>query len=247
MSLAERISDGKYAAGTEIERTSKQFARAMVPSDRPLSILDVGCGTGVNADQLAAKGHHVTGVDISKVAIEKFTSEGRPGIQCDIAQGAPFPDDTFDLVFASDVIEHLADTESFLAELFRVLRPEGMLLLTTINSAFWPFRLLGLFGRTVTEVQHPGHIRFFSKRGLAQCAEAAGFESVSMAGRNMYVILSGPAAQFLDPLLRRMGFIREIRFRTQKPFWHISHFAKRASALWSEALILTARKPAARP
>lgn len=240
--FAERISDVKYAQGTEIERTSKKYARSLVPSDEPLEILDVGCGTGLNAKEIASNGHIVTGVDVSSVAIEKFRQAGFDGKQCDISYGIPFHDHSFDLVFASDVIEHLVDTEAFLKETYRVLRPSGRLILSTINSSFWVFRLFCLLGRTVSEVQHPGHIRFFSKAGLSEQVAEAGFESIVVSGRHMYFIVSGKAGELLEGILHTLGFQREIRFRTQSPFWHLSRFSKKASPLWAEALILTARK-----
>ena len=64
-SLSKKISDAKYTFGTEIERTYKQYTRSLVPPDIPLAILDVGCGTGINARKLAMHGHKIYGVDIS--------------------------------------------------------------------------------------------------------------------------------------------------------------------------------------
>lgn len=239
----QRISDAKYTAGTEFERTSKVFTRQQVPAGPPaLSVLDIGCGTGVNARDLAAKGHTVTGIDISPVAIEKFRAAGFDGQVCDIAHGTPFPDAAFDMVFASEVIEHLSDTPAFLAEITRLLRPGGSLVLSTPNSAFWAYRLLGVLGRTLTEVQHPGHVRFFSKRGLTRHLEAAGFKDVRVAGRNMWLILGHRVARPLSPLLNALGFTEEMRFKTGTTFWQLSGFTPRASGLWSDTLIITARR-----
>lgn len=240
--LSIRISDEKYASGTEIERTYKEFARSFVPSDRVLKILDIGCGTGVNASKLGEKGHQIIGIDISPVAIEKFRLQGFEGKVCDLTKGIPYGDDCFDLVFASDIIEHLEDTDVFLTEILRVLKPHGNLILSTINSAFWVFRIFALLGYTVSEVQHPGHIRFFSKRGLTIYATQAGFRSVRVAGRNMYFIISGNRWSALKTALKKLGFKSEIRFRTKIPFWHLSRLSIKASSFWSDALILTARK-----
>jgi len=241
--FAEKISDAKYSLGPEIERTSKKFTRAMVPDDRPLRILDVGCGTGLNAQELAQKGHRVIGVDISAVAIAEFRKKGFDGCRCDIAGGVPFHEDSFDAVYASEVIEHLVDVEAFMKELYRVLRPRGQLVLSTVNSAFWVFRLAGLLGFTVSEIQHTGHLRFFSKSGLAQAVKQAGFEDIRVAGRHMYLIISGQMAESWSGCLEKAGFLRELRFRTQRPFWHVSRFSKKASPIWTDTLILTARKP----
>ena len=71
-----RISEAKYSAQREIERTSKAFMRRLVPEGRPLEILDVGCGTGVNAEALRAQGHQVFGVDLSPTALASFRKFG---------------------------------------------------------------------------------------------------------------------------------------------------------------------------
>lgn len=178
--LEERISDAHYRAGTEYERSSKKPMRSMVPSDRALLVLDFGCGTGLNAALLAKSGHEVVGVDISPVAIEKFCAQGLKGSVVNVEAGPlPLPPASFDLVYASEIIEHCVDTAGFLGNLRAVLKPAGTLLLSAPNSAFWAYRLLGVLGRVASEYQHPGHVRFFSKRSLAARIEQAGFEVVA--------------------------------------------------------------------
>jgi SAM-dependent methyltransferase len=242
--LEERISDAHYAANSEFERTSKVFTRRLVPSQPPLRILDIGCGTGLNARHLAAMGHAVVGTDLSSVAIEKFKQNGFDGFVCDMERvGAlPQPDASFDLAFASEVIEHIADTATFLAELHRLVRPGGLLVLSTPNSAFWPYRLLGLAGRTPTEYQHPGHVRFFSRRSLARAIESAGFAVETMSARHIYLVLGSGLGDPLAPILKRLGFALEPRFATGGYFWQLSSFAKRASGFWADTLIVRARK-----
>ncbi len=242
--LAEKISDAKYVDGAECERTSKIFALHAVPSAPPsLVILDVGCGTGLNAATIRDKGHQVRGVDVSAVAIEKFQQKGFEGKQCDIVEEIPYPDGAFDLVFASEVIEHVVDTERFLSELHRVLRPGGKLILSTPNSAFWVYRVYGLMGKTLTEVQHPGHVRFFSKPGLIGLLRDAGFTSVRVAARHMYLAMPDPLGQFLAPLFEPFGLRREYRFKTGIYVWHFSRFAQQASGFWADTFVATAERP----
>jgi SAM-dependent methyltransferase len=241
--LEERISDAHYRAESEYERSSKRFMRAMVPSAPPLRILDVGCGTGLNAAHLARQGHDVVGIDLSPVAIEKFRAQGYNGFVCDIEAGPlPLHAGSFDLVYASEVIEHCVDTASFLHSAHLVLRPGGTLLLSTPNSAFWAYRLLGLLGRTPSEYQHPGHVRFFSKRSLTASIEAAGFDVISISARHMYLILGRRIGDPLAALLHVAGVRKEPRFVTADHFWQLSAFARRASGFWADTLIVAARK-----
>ena len=238
-----RISDAHYRSGAEYERSSKRFMRALVPADRPLRILDVGCGTGLNAAQLARCGHDVFGIDVSAVAIEKLRAQGLEGSVVDIeADPLPLPENTFDLVYASEVIEHCADTAGFLRNLSRVLKRDGTLLLSTPNSAFWVYRLLGLLGYAASEYQHPGHVRFFSKRSLAAAMEDRGFAVTAIGARHMYLVVGRRIGDPLAPLLDTLGFQKEPRFATGSHFWQLSAFARKASGFWADTLIVAARK-----
>lgn len=241
--LEQRISDAHYRSGAEFERTSKRFMRSLVPSERPLRILDVGCGTGLNAAQLTQRGHDVFGIDVSPVAIEKLRAQGLNGSVVDIeAEPLAFPENTFDLVYASEVIEHCVDTRKFLRNLRTVLKRDGTLLLSTPNSAFWAYRLLSLLGYTPSEFQHPGHVRFFSKRNLAAAIEDCGFAVTAIAARHMYFVLGRRIGDPLARLLETVGFQKEPRFATGDHFWQLSAFARKASGFWADTLIVTARK-----
>jgi 2-polyprenyl-3-methyl-5-hydroxy-6-metoxy-1,4-benzoquinol methylase len=241
--LETAISDSLYTSGTEYDRTHKQHMRSMVPVSPNLRILDIGCGTGVNAAFLSKNGHHVVGVDLSPVAIEQYRARGFEGYVCDIeSEPLPFDAGSFDLVYASEVIEHCADTGAFLQELNRMLRPGGQLLLSTTNSAFWPFRILGILGHTATDLQHPGHIRFFSRKGLLGAIEGAGFEIADCAARHMYGVLPKGIGDPIAPLLRAIGFRQETRFSKGDYFWQLGRIAPAASSFWADTFIVRAIK-----
>jgi 2-polyprenyl-3-methyl-5-hydroxy-6-metoxy-1,4-benzoquinol methylase len=241
--LEQRISDTHYRVNAEYERTSKKFMRAMVRSDAPLRILDIGCGTGLNATRLAELGHEVYGIDLSPVAIAQYQAKGLKGSVMHVgAEPLALPPDSFDLIYASEVIEHCVDTMGFLCNLETVLKPGGTLLLSTPNSAFWAYRLMGLLGLAVGEYQHPGHVRFFSKRSLAAAIGNAGFEVTEVSARHMYLILGRRLGDPLASLLHIVGFQKEPRFVTGDHFWQLSAFAHRASGFWADTLIVKARK-----
>jgi SAM-dependent methyltransferase len=98
------------------------------PPARPARILDFGCGTGAWLADLERFGK-VSAVDADASAVAFCRERGRTEVQL-VPPGAalPFADGTFDLVTALDVIEHIDDDAAALAELRRVLRPEGLLL-----------------------------------------------------------------------------------------------------------------------
>jgi SAM-dependent methyltransferase len=94
-------------------------------------ILDVGTSTGTNLRMLRDLGfQRVTGVDSSRAAIAFCAEKGLGQVHLGDVCNLPFPDARFDLVLATDIIEHVADDVAALRELRRVLRPGRPLLLT---------------------------------------------------------------------------------------------------------------------
>ncbi len=109
----KNISAEKYLVGTEIERSSKKYLLEMAKQCSKGKALDIGCGTGINADYLGRYGFDITGIDLSETAIIKFREKGYIGIVHDISNGLPFDNNSFELVFASEVIEHMDDIIDF--------------------------------------------------------------------------------------------------------------------------------------
>ncbi len=95
-----------------------------------LDILDVGCGTGYNLTLLSRYGR-AQGVDMSREALEFCRRRGVEQVTLHEADVLPFPDASFDLVTAFDVLEHIEDDRGALLEFGRVLRPGGYLLIYT--------------------------------------------------------------------------------------------------------------------
>jgi SAM-dependent methyltransferase len=132
----------------------KLIALDLVPEAVGQSALDVGCREGIQSEWLERRGYKVTSIDIER----RYS-------RCqvvDVNRGLPFPDASFDLIWCSEVIEHLDSPETFVRECNRTLRPGGKLVLTTPNSAFWLYPVARLFGMTPKDLQHPGHLHFFS-------------------------------------------------------------------------------------
>jgi 2-polyprenyl-6-hydroxyphenyl methylase / 3-demethylubiquinone-9 3-methyltransferase len=112
-----------------------------------LRVLDVGCGGGLAAACLMQRGARVVGLDLSRaslhVAARQTRRPGRPEavFVCGQAETLPFTDASFDVVWCTDVLEHLADLPAAIAQIARVLTPGGLFLYDTINRS-WLSRLL---------------------------------------------------------------------------------------------------------
>jgi malonyl-CoA O-methyltransferase len=105
-----------------------------------LDVVDVGCGTGRHTLRLAARGADVVGVDFSDGMLERARrKEGAEGVRWvvhDVTQPPlPLQDASFDRVLCALVVDHIADLAGFLAELRRLARPHGRVLVTVMHPA----------------------------------------------------------------------------------------------------------------
>jgi 2-polyprenyl-6-hydroxyphenyl methylase/3-demethylubiquinone-9 3-methyltransferase len=103
---------------------------------RPCTVLDIGCGGGLVANDLARAGHAVVGLDASTDALavaSRHDATGSVGWHHGDARALPFPDARFDAVFAMDFLEHVEDPEDIVAEVARVLAPGGTFFFHTFN------------------------------------------------------------------------------------------------------------------
>ena len=109
---------------------------------RGRSVLDVGCGAGVDLARFAKGGAEVTGVDVSPSAIDlartNFAQQGLRG-RFEVADGErlPFADDTFDLVFAHGVVQYTAQPQRLVDECQRVVKPGGEAIFQVYNRISW--------------------------------------------------------------------------------------------------------------
>lgn len=134
----ERVIPGMVDVDLWNEHVSRYaFAARLARRKR---VLDVGCGAGYGAAELANTATSVTGIDIGEDAIAYAVGHySRANLQFQQAAAAalPFPDGSFDLVVAFEVIEHLTDWEPLIAEARRVLSPGGQFVVSTPNKAYY--------------------------------------------------------------------------------------------------------------
>jgi 2-polyprenyl-3-methyl-5-hydroxy-6-metoxy-1,4-benzoquinol methylase len=147
-------------------------------------VLDVGCGEGRFAAELVRAGAEVVGIDVAAEPLRRARVR-HPGLdlrQVPPADGWPLQDACFDVVWAGEVIEHVADTAGWLSELRRVLRSGGLLLLSTPDHG--RLRMLGwaLAPRAFAAHFDPrsDHLRFYTRRTLRELLEDFGFHDVAV-------------------------------------------------------------------
>jgi 2-polyprenyl-6-hydroxyphenyl methylase/3-demethylubiquinone-9 3-methyltransferase len=154
-------------------------------------VLDLGCGDGAFTAVLADAGTDVVGAEVAQAALER-ARRAHPGLPLELVAvdgPLPFGDQAFDLVWASEVIEHVADTGPWLSEVRRVLAPGGRLLITTPSHG----RLrLALGGIEPYSEPLGDHLHLYSRVSLRGLLQEFGFDDVWVRA------VGGP------PLLRRM-------------------------------------------
>ena len=146
--------------------------------------LDLGCGDGRLTAELRAAS--ITGADVSLVALERAARRLRRGrfVRLGLDEPLPFDDGSFALVLCAETIEHVRDVQLLLSEVRRVLRPGGVLAVTTpAHSRRTALRLLVRGWESEFDPLSP-HLRFFTKRSLARLLDELGFDVDSLRRRS---------------------------------------------------------------
>ncbi len=159
-----------------------EFARlGLRPGTR---VLDIGCGNGRHAFESLRRGAEVVATDLDEAALSdvqamadamRTAGEVPSGgslrtVRADARQ-LPFADGEFEVVIAAEVLEHIHEDTTAVAELFRVLRPGGRIAVTV--PRWWPERVCWALSREYHEVPG-GHVRIYRRHQLAELLRGSG-------------------------------------------------------------------------
>jgi 2-polyprenyl-3-methyl-5-hydroxy-6-metoxy-1,4-benzoquinol methylase len=183
-SLWEGLPEGLDPPHLRLRRTFLlEAARAPdAEAGTPRRVLDVGCGEGHFAAALAQEGFLVVAVDVASEPLRRARAK-HPGLDLRLIplEGPwPLPEASFDVVWAGETIEHVADTAGWLSQVRRVLRSGGSLLLSTPDHGRLAMLGLALSHRRFDAHFDPraDHLRFYTRRTLAQLLEDFGFQDI---------------------------------------------------------------------
>lgn len=126
--------------------------------------LDIGSRDGYWSEKLKQKGYKVLSTDINP-------NHSKDVVFCDLEFGLPFKDNTFDLIWCTEVIEHLNNVELLIKEIERVIKPYGTAILTTPNSSCWFYYIFKILGYPPSRLQNPDHKQFFNIEYIKEIAE----------------------------------------------------------------------------
>jgi len=191
MKLLEKV---KMDLITDSRDQYKKAVLSLLERDEAAVVLDLGCGNSKRLTRRVIK--TVGAVGAFGVDLKGYDEEGLSVVASDLNDGIPFPADRFDVVVASQIIEHLRNTDGFLKEIKRVLKPTGYAVISTPNLAAWHNILHLLLGKqppvaTVSDDMFPeneahGHLRVFTKSELIKLLRFHGFRIEKVAGTSSF-------------------------------------------------------------
>jgi len=186
----QKFYEAAYAqASSSIAVPDLKITGGTLPKNQ--RILNLGGGTANGLWHLA-QDNLVVNADYALSGLQVGRRFGVHGVVVNLntSTGLPFADRTFDLVVCSDILEHLLEPLIVLNEAIRVLRDDGVVVISVPNHFYWPMRLRLLFGKGIVWrgllIDHGAdykewnymHIRFFTYKGFRQFLKAAGLEPI---------------------------------------------------------------------
>jgi methionine biosynthesis protein MetW len=180
------------------------------------TVLDVAGGSGALHDSLSGwKKHRYTLVDISSEAVTQARARGIDATQWDVDSGPlPFPDNSFDIVFATHILEHVRNPWALLYEMARVSK--RYVFIYSPNFAWWKCRMDLLRGRPIRHMvmdkygsvfdargRHTDHIYFLTYANVSYRGQQLGL--VVRAARAFWYRRYAPFRWFLEPLFKNWG------------------------------------------
>jgi len=169
--------------GKFIAQTWKNSVSVAVPYKKGGRVLDLGCGAGRLLDWLKRHGWQTYGVEISKQAAEYGKKRGLNIFNGELVE-TKFPQEFFDAVVINQVLEHLYDPKGILWEVYRVLRPGGLLIVGVPNIESYESKV---FGEYWSPLDIPRHLYHFSYETLKTMLQKTGFIVEKMVGKTFLI------------------------------------------------------------
>lgn len=158
-------------------RADIDFSVMYLPAQIQGRLLDIGCGDGRMLRLMQELGWYVEGVDFDPVAVENAKNKGLK-VRLGTLENQIYPDNHFDVITMSHLIEHVCDPLRLLLECYRILKPGGRLVVVTPNNGSWGHRI---FRESWLHLDPPRHLYIFSLPSLRNIITKAGFQRARLS------------------------------------------------------------------
>lgn len=174
-SLIEYLLDNHWPQTSKHESYRHSVVSSM---SQDVSVLDVGCGDCTYLEKGFWAFHHADGIDCDRRYVRAMGFKEPGKMYRDVlpysinfnTDKLPYADNSFDIVFTKSVIEHIANTEHFLSELKRVLKPGGKIIVLT---PAWEYNYKDFYNDYT-------HVKPFHRKGLQDALKINGFSNVNV-------------------------------------------------------------------
>lgn len=168
----EGTTDYRKKAARKIQRATRRLKKvaARAPGKR---LLDVGCNYGFTVKAGLDLGLEVRGIDIDSTAVAASIETFGPHFECIPVQDYAARGESADMIYTSEVVEHVPDPDSFIAAIARILAPRGVLYLTTPDASH--FTVPRDFS-SWHHVMPPEHITYFTRKGISHLLDRHGLK-----------------------------------------------------------------------
>ncbi|MCK5320104.1 class I SAM-dependent methyltransferase [Candidatus Parcubacteria bacterium] len=201
---------------SDSEKLNIQNISVLLEKNNQANFLDLGCDDGALsvkfAKQIGTK--NIYGVDVVDKSIEMAKDKGVKIKKFDLNGKFDFEDNFFDAIHANQVIEHLNTSDNFLSEIYRILKPNGYVVISTENASSWCNIFSGIMGwqifsltnfsnkaqgignplalhkDRIAHLESWNHVRIYNIRGLKEYFEILGFKIEEIKGAGYFPLPS---------------------------------------------------------
>jgi ubiquinone/menaquinone biosynthesis C-methylase UbiE len=171
--------------------------------DNNTKLLDVGCGEGFFLFNATEAGYITKGVELSRNSAEYARSEFGLDVETGLLEEAHFPENYFDVVTLWQVLEHLSQPLIVLEEAYRVLKPGGVLVVSTPDIGGVPAKILQRKWWNIRRI----HVNQFTTGSLVNILGNAGFRNLSSVDYNESISL----LMLFIPILKQLKMYESMR------------------------------------
>lgn len=213
-----------FTLKVDYNKARYRFAYQILPKldGKKQKILELGAGNLEFANIMKKEGYQVYTAEIDMDKVKYAQISNFLTINADFNNFLPFKDNSFEGVVMLEVIEHIVFAERLLSEIFRILKADAFLLLSTPNFSYYFNRIMVFLGSPPSSEWY--HYRFFTRKKILNIVDAAGFSVVN--------IISSAYIPFYNRLRRKM--------RLQESFFVIPKYL---SSFFGNGFFVLAKKP----